>query len=261
MKNCIILGSGRSGTSMIAGSLAQAGYFMGEHLVPAYDANPKGFFEDVEVNMINEDILAPLTRKRIVVLGRELFRSRPIVGQRWLAHVPVGTPMPCPDGTDARIEAVTRRLPYCFKDPRFCYTLPVWRPFLKDAVFVCVFRDPSTTAASILKECREASYLRTLRISFSRAIKIWAEMYLHILKNHRREGDWLFLHYDQAIGGDGLSRLERFVGARVDASFPETGLRRSSPPRDLRVPKRVGQIYRELCDAAGYVPQLAQDNS
>lgn len=261
MKNCIILGSGRSGTSMVAGSLAEAGYFMGERLIPAYDANPKGFFEDVEVNMINEAILAPLSRNRIIVLGREIFRSRPIVGQRWLAHVPLGTPMPQPDGVASRIEAVTRRPPYCFKDPRFCYTLPVWRPFLKDVVFVCVFRDPSTTAASILKECREASYLRTLRISFSRAIKIWAEMYLHVLRNHRREGDWLFLHYDQAVRGDGLSRLERILGARVDAGFPETTLNRSSPAENFQVPKRAWQIYRELCDAAGYVPELALDNS
>ena len=45
---------------MVAGSLAKAGYFMGSSLIPARSANPKGFFEDVEVNMINESLLAPL---------------------------------------------------------------------------------------------------------------------------------------------------------------------------------------------------------
>jgi hypothetical protein len=225
---------------------------MGQNLIPAYDANPKGFFEDVEVNMINEDILAPLTRERMVLLGREMFRWRPIRGQRWLAHVPLRTRIPCPTGIASRIEAVTRRIPYCFKDPRFCYTLPAWRPFLNNAVFVCVFRDPSTTAASILKECRDASYLRTLSMNFSRAIKIWSDMYLHVLRIHRREGDWLFLHYDQAAQGDGLGRLERFVGAPVDAGFPETGLRRSFPAEGFRVPKRAWRIYQELCNAAGY---------
>jgi len=44
MKNCIILGSGRSGTSMVAGTLAKSGYFMGDNLYPARESNPKGFF-------------------------------------------------------------------------------------------------------------------------------------------------------------------------------------------------------------------------
>lgn len=252
MKNCLILGSGRSGTSMVAGTLAQAGYFMGEKLMPARDANPKGFFEDFEINMINEDLLAPLVPDRITILGREFFSWWPLVGQRWLAYLPLGTQIQRPGWIESRIEAVTRREPYCFKDPRFCYTLSAWRPFLNGAVFVCVFRDPATTAASIVKECREAKYLQTLSMSFSRAIKIWSEMYLHVLRNHRQRGEWLFLHYDQVVHGDGLSRLERFVGARVDAGFPEASLGRSSPIQGLRVPRRAWQIYRELCDAAGY---------
>jgi hypothetical protein len=225
---------------------------MGEKLVPARDANPKGFFEDVEVNMINEDLLGPLVPARVAILGKELFPWRPLLGQRWLAHVPVGAKVERPGWIEPRIEAVTRREPYCFKDPRFCYTLSAWRPFLNGAVFVCVFRDPATTAASIVKECREAKYLQTLSMSFSRAIKIWSGMYLHILRNHRRHGEWLFLHYEQVMHGDGLSRLERFVGAPVDASFPETALSRSSPAEGFRVPKRARRIYRELCDAAGY---------
>jgi hypothetical protein len=252
MRNCIILGSGRSGTSMVAGTLAKAGYFMGEHLIPAREANSKGFFEDVEVNMINEDLLAPVAPRRIVLLRREIFRSRPLAGQRWLANLPLGTRIPRPSWIESRIEAATRREPYCFKDPRFCYTLPAWRPFLKRAVFVCIFRDPSSTAASILKECREAGYLRTLSMSFSRALKIWNQMYLHVLRTHRREGEWLFLHYDQVVGGDGLSRLEKIVEAPVDAGFPEAALRRSYPADSFLVPERSRRIYQELCDAAGY---------
>jgi hypothetical protein len=54
MRDCIVLGSGRSGTSMVAGALAKAGYFMGDRLYPARDANPLGFFEAPEINSINE---------------------------------------------------------------------------------------------------------------------------------------------------------------------------------------------------------------
>src|SRR5437879_5732793 len=114
MRNCLILGSGRSGTSMLAGMLHGAGYYMGTHLIPADESNPKGYFEDDEINAINEALLAPVT---------PTLRC-PSDGWRWLARVPVGTPVPFLPAISERIEAQTRRIPFAFKDPRFCYTLP-----------------------------------------------------------------------------------------------------------------------------------------
>src|SRR5438105_10232021 len=111
MRNCLILGSGRSGTSMLAGMLRGAAYYMGAHLIPADDGNPKGYFEDDEINAINEALLAPVTPRFL----------RPSYGWRWLAQVPVGTPLTCPADIAERIEAQTRRVPFAFKDPRFCY--------------------------------------------------------------------------------------------------------------------------------------------
>ena len=74
MRNCIILGSGRSGTSMVAGSVAGAGYHMGDQLHAARISNPKGFFESSEINDINEALLAP-SMGEVSRLGS---------GQRWL---------------------------------------------------------------------------------------------------------------------------------------------------------------------------------
>ncbi|RME58681.1 sulfotransferase family protein, partial [Candidatus Parcubacteria bacterium] len=64
MRNVLILGSGRSGTSMVAGTLAKAGYFMGTQFVPPRESNPKGFFEDHEINDINEAILKKVVPHR-----------------------------------------------------------------------------------------------------------------------------------------------------------------------------------------------------
>ena len=50
MKNSIVLGCGRSGTSLLAGAIARAGAFVGEDPYPARDANPMGFFESADVN-------------------------------------------------------------------------------------------------------------------------------------------------------------------------------------------------------------------
>jgi hypothetical protein len=248
--NVIILGSGRSGTSMLAGVLAKAGYFMGDHLYPGRESNPKGFFEDPEINGINEILVAQMVPKRPRLLGKWFFRSRPLEGQRWLARVPVGTRIPSLPIISERIQKATQREPYCFKDPRFSYTLPVWRPFLKNTVFVCVFRDPARTALSILKECRDAEYLHSLSISFRQTLEVWNLMYRHILEVHRHEGAWLFLHYDQILSGEGLERLEVFVDAPVDHSFPDPSLNRSFS--DDPVPEGISHAYQQLCEFAEY---------
>jgi hypothetical protein len=240
MRNCLILGSGRSGTSLLAGLLSGAGYYMGNHLIPPDEANPRGYFEDDEVNAINEALLAPVT----------LAPEGPAYGWRWLARVPVGTRIPaCPD-TAQRIQAQTGRAPFCLKDPRFSYTLPVWRPFLGNAAFLCVFREPARTAHSILKECRPGTYLEGLPMSFPEAVAVWTLMYRHIVEGHRHSGDWLFFHYDQLFQEESLRKLQAVLGAPANRQFPDPGLRRS--PAEGPVGPAAQALYEQLCRLAYY---------
>jgi len=238
---------------MVAGMLSGSGFYMGDNMYAPRESNPKGFFESRTINWINEDLLRSVTPARPPVLGRWRFRDRPLPRQRWLARVPVDTEVPCPAGIAARIKAQVVRSPFCFKDPRFSYTLRAWRPFLQDTVFVCVFRDPMVTAASILKECATARYLSTLKMNVEIAVEIWVLMYEHVLQTHSKQGDWLFLHYDQVLRGDGLDRLEKFVGSAVDRGFPDAAFRRSVA-RDP-TPVLAQQTYDRLCALAGYTSQ------
>jgi hypothetical protein len=238
VRNCLILGSGRSGTSLLAGTLSGAGYFMGAHLIPPDEANPRGYFEDDEVNAINEALLAPATPAR----------ARPDYGWRWLATVPLGTGLLHAPELATRIEALTARAPYCFKDPRFCYTLPCWRPYLADPVFLCVFRQPARTAHSMLKECQGADYLQGLSMTFAGAVEVWTLMYRHILEAHRHAGTWLFFHYDQLFTDEALAKLEAVLGAPVDRHFADPGLRRS--PAEGPVERAALAVYEQLCELA-----------
>jgi MoaA/NifB/PqqE/SkfB family radical SAM enzyme/tetratricopeptide (TPR) repeat protein len=242
-KNIVILGSGRSGTSLAAGLFARAGYFMGDALYEPRDANPKGFFEDAEVNSINEELIAALPAE--ARHGEALEH-----GQRWLARVRVGTTWASTPAIERRIAALTERTPFCFKDPRLSYTLPAWRPCLRDTLHVCVFRDPATLVQSILRECRSMPYLQDLAMSRERALAIWGLMYRHILEHHCREGEWLFLHYDQCFDRAVLDRLETLSGARLDRTFPDRALTRSHP--DFLVPQEAEDLYRRLCGLAQF---------
>lgn len=264
MKNVIILGSGRSGTSMVTGTLSNVGYFMGENLWESRASNPKGFFEDREVNEINEDLLAPVVPSRLHIRGsdrlnlpiRELFRHHPIDRQRWLARIPLKTRVLSTPDIDARIRSVVKHTPYCLKDPRFSYALSAWKPHLaEDTVFVCVFRDPASTASSILKECVSVPHLKDpykgIKISRKHALGIWHLMYRYILEKYYEEENWLFLHYNQALTTEGLAKLSSFVDAPVDYDFPDSKIRRTFS-KNTKIPKNILTTYKTLCQLANY---------
>jgi hypothetical protein len=251
MYNLIVLGSGRSGTSMAAGILSKAGYYMGDDLYKPTVANPKGFFENLEINSINEAILSQVVPGRPRgIIGDVFFRRRPGKAQMWLSRVPLGTSLICPDDVRERIGKVIAKEPFCFKDPRFSYTLPCWEPFMKSTRNLVVFRNPADTAQSILKECRDDAYLRSLSISRKAVLEVWRLMYSHILSSYKPDGSWLFLHFDQMLDSQGLDRLQAFAGATVDRSFPERSLKRSISTEP--VPSNVGLLYQRLCRLAIY---------
>src|SRR5690348_16950721 len=243
-RNCLILGSGRSGTSMAGGMLARAGYFMGEELWPADIGNPKGYFEDREVNKINDELIAPVAPKTPPRGLRKLWLGDiPILShyQHWVAVLRPDMSIACPPAMSQRIAALTSRQPFCFKDPRFSYTLSVWRPYIGDALLICVFRDPSVTAASMVCECKRAEHMRGTTIDQRWALKVWEAMYRWILEVHYPEGgDWMFVHYDQLLDHSVDAELERRLGIRIDREFAVAELNRSRP--NAAAPRRMARL-------------------
>jgi hypothetical protein len=249
MRNCIILGSGRSGTSMLASTLRPAGYYMGDELLPPTSSNPKGYFEDRTVNNLNEDLLTQLVPLRPKgPLGR-LFPWRLSYGQLWLSALDLTSEVRATSDIMDRMQRIVCQEPFCFKDPRFCYTLDAWRPVLGKTVFLCIFREPGRTAASMITDSRQQIYLSNIRLSQRRAVRAWISTYQHVLEKHSRKGQWLFVHYDQLLDGSAIDRIESTVEAALDTRFVDARLKRS---RDFdRLPRRASQIYRRLCELAG----------
>jgi hypothetical protein len=259
MRNCLILGSGRSGTSMLAGILHEAGYFLGEKLYLPRDTNPKGFFEWKEINQINERILSayrgkkrfhdPLLRK---VLKKHTVRN-PGKNQRWLLSLSPHIDITYADEeTGNRIKNVIAREPFCYKDPRFSYTLPVWRRYLKpDTALICIFREPEITVESILKECRSADYLKDLFIKRKNAFAVWANLYAHVLlKNRDASANLTYVHYNQVYDGSALHSLSLLLRTDLKRDFVDEDLKRTTSSSPM--PQYVSRIYTKLCDLAGY---------
>jgi len=139
----LMLGMHRSGTSAATGALVLRGTWPGEQLMSATPDNPKGYFENLGIFAIHEQLLK--------ALGHAWDDLRPLP-EGWLNQ-------------DAAISArnqlrtliAAELMPHpvwVVKDPRLCRLLPLWLPLLDELGIatsaVIVVRDPREVAASLL---------------------------------------------------------------------------------------------------------------
>jgi hypothetical protein len=259
MRNCIILGSGRSGTSLTCGLLRAAGYYMGDGMIPPDEANPGGYFESIKINRLNEDILKAFVPERWKgKLGDMFTPGRTLFMQRWLNAIDPSVTITAGKAYDERIRYFTSQPPFCFKDPRFSYTLPVWQRSLgSDTAYICVFRNPLDVSASMVKEAMRDSQMRKVRLRFTEkdSLKVWKAMYGHVLKAYGRaehKSAWTFIWFDQLVaGGDALDELEKKLEVKTDRSFIDTRFDHSKK-RNNRIPDpEIDSVYRSLLKLAG----------
>lgn len=160
----IVLGMHRSGTSSVAGALAQAGAAAPLTLMPPAEDNPKGFWESSAVAEFNDRLLG-------------------LHGSNWHDWRPLGDPAVhmTPDlfADAGRLLAAefAQAQTIVLKDPRMCRLAPFWNAALAQAgyrvVVISPVRPPSEVAASLVS--RNA-------MSRSHALRLWMR---HVLEAER----------------------------------------------------------------------------
>ncbi|WP_417872517.1 sulfotransferase domain-containing protein [Xanthomarina gelatinilytica] len=254
MNNIIILGSGRSGTSMLTGMLANSGFHLGDDFeyLKKNKANPKGFYEDYEVNTVNEDILKETLGSIPEFIRKQLFPSSTFYRARWLARLSITKNIISSQKIDNRIASLINKERFCYKDPRLSYTLPIWQSVIEKndirVKYLVVYREPAKTANSIIRECRENKALHPLKMDIQKALKVWELMYSHILKNYNEDenkNNWLFIHFNQLFTSETQNKIEDFIGASINKEFPEKKLSRATESTD-KVSSKTSLIYTQL---------------
>lgn len=110
----VVLGVGRSGTSLAMQALKNLGVRVSENLIPPDVSNPRGFYEDADIVEIHKNLLSALATSPAMPLP-EGWMNRP-EAKRALKEL------------KAIVEANVSQGqgPWAFKDPRTATFLPLW---------------------------------------------------------------------------------------------------------------------------------------
>ncbi|MFA5940169.1 MAG: hypothetical protein WC809_12500 [Sinimarinibacterium sp.] len=222
-----ILGMHRSGTSCLAGSLEEAGLFLGDVNTQA-PFNKRGNRENRAIMDLHDD-----------VLGAN--------GGSW-DRAPEG-PVVWSDAQKARLDALIAGFPrdrvWGFKEPRSLLVLDHWIEVLPRLRFVGTFRHPAAVAASLAHRNQ---------FEPARSYALWLAYNRRLIAYQRRSGfplisfDW---PHERYLGA--LQSLARSLGLTPPSGgfrFFTTELRSNSAPVDAALPDEVREVYETLLDIA-----------
>lgn len=245
----VVLGMHRSGTSAITRGLQVLGVGLGDRLIPPIEGNnAKGFFEDIDLNAFNSEMLqaidsdwhyvSPIDASDVDALRKKGYFIRAVE----LICLKVG---------DAPI--------FGFKDPRVAKLLPFWKEVFEhcqfDVGYVLALRHPLSVVKSLAKRDgfdSEKSYM------------LWLGHVLTSLSN--TEGYMrVLVDYDQLMNAPEreLERIAKCLALQIDpnelqrykSEFLDEGLRHtvynlSDLLLDDTCPPLVHEIYTDLLDVA-----------
>ena len=239
-KAVVILGMHRSGTSALCGALDLMGVDFGKNLMPANDANVKGYWEHEEIVRFHDDLLASL-------------------GSRWDDDKPLPSDWVKRKRTrDVRsllIGILERDFAHSslfgIKDPRMCRLMPLWFPIFQamrvEPHFVVVVRHPWEVAESLAKRDR---------IEHPKSYLLWLE---HVVQAEiaTRSRERSLVRYEEMVRDPVaiLGALRKQLGVNLRApSQVRTSLRNFLDPS-----MRHHQLKKKADKLRQPVPQLALD--
>jgi O-antigen biosynthesis protein len=248
-KIIVVLGMHRSGTSVIARGLQVMGVELGNKLMPPFEENnSKGFWEDLDINALNNEMLHSLKS--------DWHFLTPIQ--------PSDVDSLCKNGYLQRaIELLREKIAgikvFGFKDPRVAKLLPFWKEVFVHAQlnvsYVLVIRHPLSVCHSLTK--RDG-------FDFEKSHLLWLDHVIASLVGTIGENRVL-VDYDRMIQAPeaelariakelqlfiNMTELEKFKLEFLDRQLRHTVYQLDDLMSDETIPPLTREIYQELLNIA-----------
>ena len=140
----VVLGAGRTGTSLLAKILASLGMDISDSLRPAAEHNPDGIFEDDAIVKMHVDLLSKLGNHAYLPLEQEILKEQGV--NRYISQL-----------REIVLDNIGSAIKiWGFKDPRTPSLLPLWmRVFNTGKItptYILSVRDPRSAVESMHKQ-------------------------------------------------------------------------------------------------------------
>ena len=248
-KLVVVLGMHRSGTSTITRGLKVMGVDLGDRMmVPVPGNNDKGFWEDVDLNKLNIDIL--------LALGLDWQYLKPIDQADLHFLRENGYFLQAVELLRQKVKNIPV---FGFKDPRVSKLLPFWKEVFShcqfDVSYVFALRNPLSVAQSLAKRnyfVNEHSYLLWLEHVMTSVVESTGAKRVivdfdEMVQNPERELNRMAAHLDLAINQE---QLRDFKSEFLDQSLRHNVNQSNDLLEDKSCPSLVREIYFALLDIA-----------
>ncbi len=228
----LVLGSHRSGTSVLCRALIAVGVYFGENLIGPRSDNPKGFYEDEITNLLDETLFFCIDRQWNSLLLPDSIDPAGISRYQ-----------------NSLTENVVRRFEgvplWGLKDPRISRLWPYWLPVFVEAgiepIFILANRHPYSVASSLFTRDQMPD---------AQALCLWAVHQLDALEALLQHGG-LVVDYDRLMDRprEELQRIACFLGVQAQLD-PDEVVRFES--EFLAVDLRHSRYPAQTADSAVY---------
>lgn len=252
----IVLGMHRSGTSVISRALKIFGIEHGNRLIGPHPDNPKGFWEDVDLKNLNEDLLQCLNWSwQKIGLCEQADQIKELFFYKARAE-------------NLLNEKLRFTQHFTFKDPRTSLLLPFWNELLSkiplDVDYIYCVRNPRSVADSL--------HTRN-KIESSQAYCLWLHYNTNILRQLKNR-KCLLIDYDRFVDNFSIVtqelthflklpiiEVERcdYVDNYLDSNFRHSQYDLDFSPTGLELVDRAHLLYQQLLERSSGLNQLVSE--
>ena len=235
MKECVVvLGMHRSGTSVLTGLLSFFGGYVGADLMKPTKDNPKGYFENNKIYLLNEKIL----RENDTSWHDYNFNIKKIKKDQFDAYVSEAKAI-----IEDELKYVKKTL---IKDPRISVLFPIWEKALLELGIsikvILAYRSPLEVAQSLLKRDDMA---------IEKGLMLWSRYFLQA-ERYSRNYERMVIQYNHDFLDIPvfLRRLGQFINEDVTDEILERSLDFYSPKlkhHDVSLDNIAGDLPYYLC--------------